>query len=56
MVLPSNIYLYDFYYHFPADGMFSNFPFGFVTILTLCTMQEKNYTFIMTIYCDLEES
>ena len=41
---------------FPADEMFSNFPFVFVTILTLCTMQEKNYTFIITIYCDLEES
>ena len=32
--------------------MFWNFPYFFVTILSLCIMHEKNYTFIMTIYCD----
>ena len=53
---PWNIYLYDFYYDFPTDEMFSNFPFFFVTICTFCTMQEKNYTFMMIIYCDFEES
>ena len=36
--------------------MFLNFPFFFVTILTLCSMQEKNYTFMMTIDCNFEES
>ena len=36
--------------------MFSNFPFFVVTILTLCTTQEKNYTFMMTIYCDFKKS
>ena len=35
--------------------MFSNFPFFFVTILTLCTMQEKNYKFMTTVYCDSVE-
>ena len=33
---------------------FRNFP-TFVTISTLCIMQEKNYRFIMTIYCDSVE-
>ena len=36
--------------------MFSKFPYFFVTISTLCIMQEKNYRFIMTIYCDSAES
>ena len=31
--------------------MFPNFPYFFVTILTFCIMQEKNYTFILKIYC-----
>ena len=31
------------------------FPPLFVTNLPLCTMQEKDYTIIMTIYCDFEE-
>ena len=36
-----NIYLYNLYYDLPTDEMFSSFPYFFVTILTLCIMQEK---------------
>ena len=39
-----------------TDDMFSKFPYFFVTISTLCIMQEKNYRFIMTINCDSVES
>ena len=53
---PQNIYTYNLYYNLHTDKMFSNFPYFFVTILTLCIMQEKNYTFIMTIYCNFVES
>ena len=49
---PWNIYSYNLYYDLPTDEMFSNFPYFFVTISTLCIMQEKNYTFILKIYCD----
>ena len=35
--------------------MFLKFPYFFVTIATLCIMQEKNDRFIMTIYCDYVE-
>ena len=36
--------------------MFSKYPYFFVTNSTFCIMQEKNYRFIMTIYCDPVES
>ena len=36
--------------------MFSKFLYFFVTISTLCIMQENNYRFIMIIYCDSVES
>ena len=35
------MYSYDFYYDLRTEEMFSNFPYFFVTILTLCTMQKK---------------
>ena len=35
---------------------FSQFPYFFVTVSTLCIMQEKKYTFIITIYRDSVES
>ena len=36
--------------------MLSKLPYFFVKISTLCIMQEKNYRFIMTIYCDSVKS
>ena len=51
-----NIYSYDLYYDSPTDEMFSKFLYFFVTISTLCIMQDKNYRFIMTVYCDSVES
>ena len=36
--------------------MFSNFPHFFVTTVTLCIMQEKNYAFILKIQRDYVES
>ena len=36
------MYSCDLYYDLPTDGMFSNFPYFFYTILTLRIMQEKS--------------
>ena len=36
--------------------MFSKFPYFFVTISTLCNMQEKNYCCLMTVFHDSVES
>ena len=59
---PFNIYSYDLLYNLPTDEMLSNFPYFFVTSLTLKffflffqILHEKNYRFIMTIYCDFVE-
>ena len=38
---PWNRYSYDLYYDLPTEEMFPKFPYIFVTILTLCIMQEK---------------
>ena len=49
-------FILNLYYDLPTDEIFSKFPYFFVTISTLCIMQEKNYKCIMTIYSNFVES